>query len=89
MQRRQRRRRENIREGQEDVVITLCVWCGKTERKVLDFLCMDEKLDHVKKWSCGQNLLNMVNNGKTLNVSEQGNHMTMFTGNSHHTSSSG
>lgn len=54
MQRRERRRRENTREGQEDVVITLCVWCGKTERKVLNFLLMDEKLDHVKTGPVGK-----------------------------------
>lgn len=36
---------------------------------------MDEKLDHVKSGSVGKLLLNMVNNGKTLNVSEQGDLM--------------
>lgn len=45
-------------------MIALCVWCGKTERKVLDVLPMDEKLDHVKSGSVGKVLLNMVNNGR-------------------------
>lgn len=38
---------------------------------------MDEKLDHVKSGSVGKFLLNMVNNRKTLNVSEQGNLIIM------------
>ena len=64
MQRRQRRRRENIREGRGDGVIALCVRCGKKERKVLDVPPMNEKLDHVKSGSVGKVLLNMVNNGR-------------------------
>lgn len=45
-------------------MIALCVWCGKTERKVLDVLPMDDKLDHVKSGSVGKVLLKMVNNGR-------------------------